>query len=73
MPTYQLNEDSLAGFKEAVNNGQNRLALEYAVKVIANLQEEIEEVRKAVEASVAPSRKTTKTATTEDAKDVQPN
>jgi len=34
---YTLNEDSLAGFKAAVNNGQTRLALEYAERLIDSL------------------------------------
>lgn len=34
---YTLNSNSLAGFKNAVNNGQTRLALEYAEILIDQL------------------------------------
>lgn len=71
-PLYKLDDDAWAGFKTAVNNSQTRLALEYAIKVIEELQTQIDELKarptSVTNNSVAPSRKTTK-ATTETAQD----
>lgn len=39
---YSLNEESLAGFEMAVNNGQTRLALEYAARVLVELTDRVQ-------------------------------
>lgn len=43
--SYELSPDSWSGFTTAVRNGQTRLALEYAVLVIQDLNAEIEELK----------------------------
>jgi len=70
--TYPLQDDKFSGFIEAVDNGQNRLALEYAVYLVTELNNEIfhlnekidavrEEVRAAESTKVAtPAKKATK-------------
>lgn len=43
---FTLKEDKSIGFKNAVKNGQFRLALEYSVSVIEELEERIFELEK---------------------------
>lgn len=60
--TYQLNENVAQGFEQAVRNGQTRLALEYAVGVIADLRRDVDSLIQATaSAAVAsPAEETTK-------------
>lgn len=44
-PLYQLQSDAKAGLKSAVQNGQVRLAVEYADVVIGEQQTEIDQLR----------------------------
>lgn len=46
---YALNSNSLAGFKNAVNNGQTRLALEYAEIVIDDLLQRLVDLENATD------------------------
>lgn len=46
---YTLDEDHVRGLTTSVNNGQALLAMQYAVLVIADLQEEVVALRAQVE------------------------
>lgn len=43
---FTLNQDKLTGFKNAVNNGQIRLALEYSQSIIIDLVSRVSELEK---------------------------
>lgn len=64
MATYTLSEDTVRAFKDAVDNGQTRLALEYAVLRFEELEARIAELEArpatVVSNSTASSRKVTK-------------
>ena len=64
---YSLEGDFDEGFKTAVNNEQNNLALAYLVRKLDKQDERIEELEKAVQelgSKPAAPRKTTKKTTT---------
>lgn len=65
---FRLDEDKYAGFVSAVDNGQTRLALEYAVHLMTDLNNEVFHLREDLEtlkaAKKAPAKKTTKKAAT---------
>jgi hypothetical protein len=48
---FTLNQDKLTGFKNAVNNGQVRLALEYSQSIIVDLVSRISELEKSISLS----------------------
>ena len=49
MASYQLDDDRYAGFMTAVENGQMRLALEYAVHLMTELNNEIFYLRRDID------------------------
>lgn len=66
---YSLEEASLSGFVMAVNNGQTRLALEYAARVLAEQEERITELEKQLEeSSTTKATASSTTSTTSSAK-----
>jgi hypothetical protein len=64
-PTWELDPDARRGMKEAVRNGQPRLALEYAETLIDAQQQDIESLRGSIEELQAQVRDLTRLATTE--------
>lgn len=62
MPLYELQEDYDKAFVTAVNNGQTRLALEYAVLIIRDLQSQIVSLTERVEAMSSASKPTVSSA-----------
>lgn len=72
--SYQLDDDAWAGFQSAAKNNQPRLAMEYLIKVMADLQGQINELKTALEAPKAaekpkPAEKSKVTAKQEAPKD----
>lgn len=53
-PTYEMNENATLGLEQAVRNGQTRLALEYAVRVIAELRADVDSLIQQTAGGMAP-------------------
>jgi len=62
---YTLNPNSMAGFKTAVNNGQTRLALEYAEILIDQLISRVSELEQAPMVNGESQKPAEETATQE--------
>lgn len=72
VPTFQMNDDVVAGFKTAVGNNQTTLALEYLRYIIdgllaedtpvaavnSDLEKRVEELEKLVASLTAPAKRT---------------
>lgn len=57
-PAYEMNPDLVKGFKTAVSNGMTRLAMEYLVRIVDILVEEVDdEAPTPTAAKKAPAKK----------------
>lgn len=70
MPLYELDSDIQTGFNKAVQNGQTRLALEYAIGIINDLYTSIDSLQEQIDslkpATKSPMKKDVKTESTAD-------
>jgi len=61
---YELNRDAEKGFADAVHNNQITLGMYYMIEIVANLQEELDELRGRLEdTSENQAKKTSKKST----------
>lgn len=67
--SYQLADNTVDGFETAVRNGQTRLALEYAVRVIADLRKDVDALKNSTAQAEVKARKSASTSKKEDTAD----